>query len=71
MNFSVHYNIHYITFTILVSETGNNYHIFIHKFVLCLPSVEMLAGGGGGGLGGGDEKSMKFRIIHDKHNIPE
>jgi hypothetical protein len=51
VNFSVHYNIHYITFTILVSETWNNYNIFIHKFVLCLPSVEMLAWGEARGLG--------------------
>jgi hypothetical protein len=26
VNFSVHYNIHYITFTILVRETWNDYH---------------------------------------------
>jgi hypothetical protein len=28
VNFSVHYNIHYITFTILVRETWNDYPIF-------------------------------------------
>jgi hypothetical protein len=28
VNFSEHYNIHYITFTILVRETCNDYQIF-------------------------------------------
>ena len=28
VNFSVHYNIHYITFTILVRETWNDYPSF-------------------------------------------
>ena len=29
VNFSVHYNIHYITFTILVRETWNDFHIVV------------------------------------------
>jgi hypothetical protein len=29
VNFSVHYNIHYITFTILVRETWNDYHYIV------------------------------------------
>jgi hypothetical protein len=32
VNFSVHYNIHYITFTILVRETWNDYpNVQIYK----------------------------------------
>jgi hypothetical protein len=42
VNFSVHYNIHYITFTILLRETWNDYPFFtppqaLHVGITCFP----------------------------------